>query len=113
MLICAYLMGNKEETSRRLHEVEQLRDELGDNSQFSILNSQLEENSQLKADAEEEFSTFNSQFSTELSCYLVTALFIVTHNPEYRKAAKVWRQNHPDCSLAIRRFLSIAKQIRC
>ena len=107
MLICAYLMGNKEETSRRLHEVEQLRDELGDNSQLSILNSQL------KADAEEEFSTFNSQFSTELSCYLVTAEFIVTHNPEYRKAAKVWRQNHPDCSLAIRRFLSIAKQIRC
>ena len=126
MLICAYLMGNKEETSRRLHEVEQLRDELGDNSQFSTFNSQLEENfqfstfnsqleenSQLKADAEEEFSTFNSQFSTELSCYLVTAEFIVTHNPEYRKAAKVWRQNHPDCSLAIRRFLSIAKQIRC
>jgi len=50
---------------------------------------------------------------SELSCYLLTAMFIATHNPEYRKAAKAWRQAHPDCSLAIRRFLSIAKQIRC
>ena len=57
--------------------------------------------------------TLHSSLKTELDCYLVTAQFIVTHNPEYRKAAKVWRQNHPDCSLAIRRFLSIAKQIRC
>jgi len=48
-----------------------------------------------------------------LSCYLLTALFIVTHNPEYRCQVKAWRQSHPDCPLVIRRFLSIAKQIRC
>ena len=55
----------------------------------------------------------NSQFSTELSCYLVTALFIATHDPLLRQQAKAWRKAHPDCPLAIRRFLSIAKQIRC
>ena len=60
-----------------------------------------------------QLSTFNFQLSTELSCYLTTALFIVTHNPVLRKQAKAWRQSHPDCSLVIRRFHSIAKQIRC
>jgi ribosomal protein L24 len=86
MLICAYLMDNKEETQRRLQEVE---------AQLSSLTANL------------------SSLTNELSCYLVTALFIVTHRPELRKQAKVWRQNHPDCPLPIRRFLSIAKQIRC
>ncbi|MBO7068133.1 MAG: hypothetical protein J6W52_05585 [Bacteroidaceae bacterium] len=83
MLICVYLMNDKEEMAKRTQEVKSIL-----NSQFSILNE-------------------------ELACYLMTALFIVTHNPEYRKAAKAWRQSHPDCSLAIRRFQSIAKQIRC
>jgi len=105
MLICAYLMGNKEETDRRLHEVEQLRDELGDNSQFSILNSQLKNDSSL--------FTLHSSLTTELDCYLLTAQFIVTHNPQLRQQIKAWRKNHPDCPLIIRRFLSIAKQIRC
>ena len=108
MLICAYLMGNKAETSRRLQEVQQLREEL-------VLNSQCpnDEGNSTANEGEDngQWSMVNVQ--SELSCYLVTAQFIVTHNPEYRKAAKVWRQNHPDCSLAIRRFLSIAKQIRC
>ena len=63
--------------------------------------------------ARNEVSTANGQCSSDLECYLITALFIVTHNPEYRKVAKAWRKSHPDCSLAIRRFLSIAKQIRC
>jgi ribosomal protein L24 len=141
MLICVYLMNDKEETERRLQEVQRLQEEfrvdslefrgsselcstvereevrrkmeecqqptansqqpnsqLDDNSQFSTLNSQLEKDSQL---------------STELACYLVTAQFIVTHNPQLRKQIKAWRKSHPDCSLAIRRFLSIAKQIRC
>jgi hypothetical protein len=83
MLICAYLMDDKDETERRLREVE----------------AQL--------------STFNFQLSTELECYLVTAQFIVTHEAPLRQQVKAWRQSHPDCSLALRRFLSIAKQIRC
>lgn len=49
----------------------------------------------------------------DLECYLVTALFIATHRSELRRKAKTWRQSHDDCPLAIRRFLSIAKQIRC
>ena len=100
MLICAYLLGNKDETQRRLKEVQEFKSQqpIAD-SQFPILNSQ--------------FSILNSQFSTELDCYLTIAMFIATHNPEYRKMAKAWRKDHPDCSLAIRRFLSIAKQIRC
>ena len=51
--------------------------------------------------------------NNDISCYLTMSLFIVTHNPEYRCQVKAWRQSHPDCSLVIRRFLSIAKQIRC
>ena len=48
-----------------------------------------------------------------LVCYLALSLFIVTHDPKLRKEVKAWRQSHPDCPLVIRRFLSIAKQIRC
>ena len=51
--------------------------------------------------------------TSDISCYLTMSLFIVTHNPEYRCQVKAWRQSHPDCPLVIRRFLSIAKQIRC
>ena len=51
--------------------------------------------------------------NNDISCYLTMSLFIVTHNPEYRCQVKAWRQSHPDCPLVIRRFLSIAKQIRC
>ena len=90
MLICAYLMNNKDEIQCRLKEV------------GSLLSEQ-----------KEELSTFHFQISTELDCYLTIALFIVLHKPELRQMAKTWRQSHPDCSLAIRRFLSIAKQIRC
>jgi len=124
MLICAYLMNNKEETSRRLQEVQQLREELFLNSQCprdegnSMVKAAIEReesdariNSPEREQARRAASMFNVQ--SELSCYLVTAQFIVTHNPELRKAAKAWRQSHPDCPLAIRRFLSIAKQIRC
>lgn len=82
MLICAYLMNDQAEISRRLKEVESLTSDI-----FPL--------------------------TSELDCYLVTAQFIVTHNPELRRQAKTWRQRHPDCPLSIRRFLSIAKQIRC
>ena len=133
MLICVYLMGDKKEIKRRSREVEEMVSSFRfqvsgssqssdasetkyqeqsenkaaqlpsskvheNNVQCSILNSQLEQ---------------NSQFSTELSCYLVTALFIANHDPLLRQQAKAWRKAHPDCPLAIRRFLSIAKQIRC
>ena len=59
--------------------------------------------------------TANGQqpIADELSWYLFTALFIATHDPLLRQQAKAWRKAHPDCPLAIRRFLSIAKQIRC
>ena len=50
---------------------------------------------------------------SELDCYLMTALFITNHQVELRKKCKTWRQEHPDCLLSIRRFISIAKQIRC
>lgn len=82
MLICAYLMNDKDEQARRLHEVETLTSDI-----FPL--------------------------TSELSCYLVIAQFIATHNPELRQQAKAWRQSHPDCPLSIRRLLSIAKQIRC
>ena len=84
MLVCAYLVNDKDEVQRRLKEVEEF------NVQCSMFNVQ-----------------------SELDCYLLTVKFIVTHNPELRCQVKRWCQSHPDCPLAIRRFLSIAKQIRC
>ncbi|UKK56794.1 transcription termination/antitermination protein NusG [Prevotella communis] len=95
MLICAYLMNDKDEVARRKQEVEQLlKSEVGS----------------LKSDT---LPSDIFHLPSSLSCYLLTALFIVTHNPEYRCRVKAWRQSHPDCPLVIRRFLSIAKQIRC
>ena len=116
MLICAYLMNDKDEVARRKQEVERclmseggcLKSEVGslksENQDSSIfpLPSSL---SHLPSDI--------FHLPSSLSCYLLTALFIVTHNPEYRCQVKAWRQSHPDCPLVIRRFLSIAKQIRC
>lgn len=51
--------------------------------------------------------------STETECYLMTALFIANHDPKVRSAAKLYRQNHPNCSPIICQFQSIAKNIRC
>lgn len=82
MLICVYLMNDKEAVEQRIAQVEEL----------------------LQGRTEPE---------SDLDSYLLIALFIVKHNPELRKKIKTWRQSHPDCSLIIRRFLSIAKQIRC
>jgi transcription antitermination factor NusG len=112
MLICAYLMDNKEETQRRLQEVQHLHDKLAPPTPNEVFQcSTVNDQCSMKEDSK--LYTLNSQLEESLDCYLLTALFIATHNPEYRKAAKAWRKNHPDCSLAIRRFLSIAKQIRC
>ena len=102
MLICAYLMGNKKETERRLQEVQKLLHDSSSKFQVSSSKSEDSENNS-------QFSILNSQ----LDCYLIIALFVVTHKPELRKAAKAWVKSHPDCPLVLRRFLSIAKQIRC
>lgn len=102
MLICAYLMNDKPEVARRQQEVEQLlMAEVEKMSEVGCLMSDSNLQPQI------------SNLKSELACYLLTALFIVTHNPEYRCQVKAWRQSHPDCPLVIRRFLSIAKQIRC
>ena len=104
MLICAYLMDDKEEVAKRTQEVQELLNaevsQLSTSSKLSTLNSKLE-----KGDGGEAHS--------QLDCYLAISLFIVTHEAPLRQQVKAWRQSHPDCSLALRRFLSIAKQIRC
>ena len=82
MMICAYLLNDKEAVRQRMEQVE------------GLLQGRTEP-------------------SDELDCYLMTALFIVKHNPELRRKIKSWRQSHPECSLPVRRFQSIAKQIRC
>ena len=107
MLICSYLMDNKEQIARRSKEVEDL-----------LVHGSLNEMSDvgsLKADVGNSYSSLFTLHSSlnEITVYLTIALFIVTHKPELRKAAKVWVKSHPDCPLVIRRFLSIAKQIRC
>ena len=83
MLICVYLLKDKQATERYVSQVQSLLS--NDGSQCSI--------------------------ETEIDCYLTTALFIATHNPELRTAAKQYRQTHPDCPKPICRLLSIAKRI--
>ena len=102
-------------------EVGSLKADVGNSySSLFTLHSSLNEKSEvgsLKADVDkQQCSMFNVQCSMvndELSCYLVTALFIVKHEASLRQQAKAWCKSHPDCPLVIRRFLSIAKQIRC
>ena len=120
MLICVYLLNDKAEISRRTKQVEDLlmsevgslkSDVRGAASMFNVQCSMVHGSRE-----EKECSMFNVQCSMvhdELSCYLVTSLFIVKHEAPLRKQIKLWRQSHPDCSLALRRFVSIAKQIRC
>ena len=116
MLICVYLMNDKEEVTRRTKEVEDL---LVHGSWFMVHGSENEKsevgglkafNSQLSTD-----STLYTLHSTlnEIAVYLIIALFIVKHEAQLRQQVKAWCQSHPDCPLVIRRFLSIAKQIRC
>ena len=93
MLICAYLMNDQAEISRRLHDVD---------THLTRLSSLIPPP-----------SGGASGGVSSLICYLTIAQFIATHNPELRRQAKTWRQRHPDCPLPIRRFMSIAKQIRC
>ena len=119
MLICVYLLNDKKEVQRRTEEVETLlMSELG-SSQPSALSPLTSHLSPLSYDLSPLTSHLSplsydlSPLTSELACYLTLSLFIVTHDPRLRKQVKLWRQSHPDCSLSLRRFLSLAKQIRC
>ncbi|WP_288275601.1 hypothetical protein [uncultured Prevotella sp.] len=142
MLICAYLMNDKDEVARRKQEVEELlmaeggclksdvdpelRESVTPDSALrdSVTPDPVVPGSVLR-DSESRDSVNPGSVlrdsvtpvpvipNNDISCYLTMSLFIVTHNPEYRCRVKAWRQSHPDCPLVIRRFLSIAKQIRC
>lgn len=117
MLICAYLLNDKDEVARRQQEVERcLMSEVG--CLKSDVDSELRDS--VTPDPVIPGSALRDSVTpvpvipnNDISCYLTMSLFIVTHNPEYRCQVKAWRQSHSDCPLAIRRFLSIAKQIRC
>ena len=98
MLICAYLLNDKDAITRRTQQVEDL-----------LLTSDLG----LQPSALRPLTSDLRPLTSELACYLMTALFIVKHEAPLRQQVKAWRQSHPDCSLALRRFVSIAKQIRC
>ena len=80
MLICVYLLKDKEATEQYAQQVQDL----------------LQGATEAK---------------TALQAYLFTALFIALHAPLLRKAAKNYRQTHPDCPKPICRLLSIAKKI--
>ena len=121
MLICAYLMGDKKQIARRTKEVEELlmeevrckkedvRSKKEDvRCKMEDVRCKMEDSSHKSPSL-----TGEGRGEAELDCYLTTALFIANHDPLLRQQAKAWRKAHPDCPLAIRRFLSIAKQIRC
>ena len=143
MLICVYLMNDKEEVTRRTKEVEDLlvhgswfmvhgseneKSEVGGlkafNSQLSTdstlytLHSKLTEINVSRLEAQPQLSTDSKLYTlnstlNDIAVYLIIALFIVKHEAQLRQQVKAWCQSHPDCPLVIRRFLSIAKQIRC
>ena len=108
MLICAYLLNNKAEISRRTQQVEQLL-----TSHLSPLTSELTSHLSPLSSESSPLTSHLSPLTSEIACYLTLSLFIVKHEASLRKQVKLWRQSHPDCSLALRRFVSIAKQIRC
>ena len=127
MLICAYLMNDKPEVARRQQEVEQLlkseggclKSDVDSELRDSVVRDSVLRDSESR-DSVNPGSALRDSVTpvpvipnNDISCYLTMSLFIVTHNPEYRCQVKAWRQSHPDCPLVIRRFLSIAKQIRC
>jgi len=82
MLICAYLMNDKQRTTERTFQVQTLLEGV-------------------------------TEPADDLQCYLMTALFIATHDISLRQSIKNYRKTHPDCALAIRRLVSIAKKIKC
>lgn len=88
MLICVYLLKDKKATERYVQQV-----------------------TTLLSKGNEDSSSLPSSVTTELDCYLATALFVATHDPNLRTAAKHYRQSHPDCAKSICRLQSIAKRI--
>ena len=128
MLICVYLMNDKEEVTRRTKEVEELlvqgsgfmvQGSENEKSEVGGLKAEVEKDSSRVQEEGKKLSTFNFQLSTDSKLYTLSsklneiAVFIVKHEVQLRQQAKAWCQSHPDCPLVIRRFLSIAKQIRC
>ena len=128
MLICVYLLKDKDAIERYTHEVEHLLQAENDPSSMvngkwsmvngSMVNGQCSFRDYHRALVQEhprmvngKWSMVNGQLSSDLSCYLTTALYIATHDPVLRKAAKTYRQTHPDCPKPICRLLSIAKRI--
>ena len=112
MLICAYLMNDKDETSRRSKQVEDLLV----HGEGLMVHGSSPERSKMEDSSHKSPSLTGEGWGealSEVAVYLITALFIATHDPLLRQQAKAWRKAHPDCPLVIRRFLSIAKQIRC
>lgn len=124
MLICVYLLNDKDEIARRTKEVETLLSE-GKEEPTENPSSDDQPSSKKNPSSDDQPSALSPQPSSKknpssddqpsssLACYLLMSLFIVKHDPALRKMIKTWRQTHPDCPLIIRRFLSIAKQIRC
>lgn len=131
MLICVYLLNDKDEIARRTKEVETLLSE-GKDEPTENPSSDEHPSSKKNPSSDDQPSALSPQPSSKknpssfilhpssddhpsssLACYLLMSLFIVKHDPALRKLIKTWRQTHPDCPLIIRRFLSIAKQIRC
>ena len=83
MLVCAYLMKDKKATDLQINDLQQL-----------IQGKDTPTN--------------------HLECYLLTALFIATHDVRLRHNLKNYQKAHEDTlPLPIRRFLSIAKNIKC
>ena len=115
MLICVYLLNDKKEVQRRTEEVETLlMSDLGlQPSALRPLTSELTSDLSPLSSESSPLTSHLSPLTSEIACYLTLSLFIVKHEASLRKQVKLWRQSHPDCSLALRRFVSIAKQIRC
>ena len=108
-LICAYLLKSAKKRDHYQQQALALLSPLtshngSENSQFSILNSQLAN------------ASLNSQFtappSSAADAYLMNALFITTRQVHWRTAVKEYRNTHPDCPAIFRRFHAILKDIK-
>lgn len=50
---------------------------------------------------------------TDTEAYMITAMFVVTRNPELRDAVKSYLRTNPDSSEPLRRLFAKAKRLRC
>ena len=68
----------------------------------------------LRAQVQEELRMINAQgdarAATDTRAYLWIALYISTHNPEYRNAAKQYMQEHNPKSVKLRRFIALIRE---